>query len=192
VSGSAGAGAPPAQGSSALELAPADEGTARPRPPVRRERSRGHAGAGTERRDGGFRDPLSVGERPRAPWHPLPLSEILILVGAIATIIGFRRGEAGKAVLFVGVGAVAIGTIEVMLREHRSGYRSHTIILAVLPTLAFHTAVSLLAAAVVSPVPTWLRIAPLALDVPLYAVTFKLLRARFLDARRERVFAGAR
>ncbi len=140
-----------------------------------------------------YRDPLSVGERPQAPWHPLPLSELLILVGAIGTIVGFKRGEQGGGpVLFAGIGAVALGTIEVTLREHMSGYRSHAILLAMIPSLVFFTVLSLLAAALVTPVPTWLRIAPLILAVPLFWFLFRLLRARFLDARRERTFATRR
>jgi len=136
---------------------------------------------------------MSVGPRPQAPWHPLPLSEILIAVGAIATIIGLRRGvNGGGPVLIVGVVAVAIGTVEVTLREHLSGYRSHTIILALLPTVAFDTAVGFTLAAFITPVPTWLKVALLAIDIPLFAFLFKLLRARFLDARRERVSMGRR
>jgi len=142
---------------------------------------------------GGYKDPLSVGERPQAPWHPLPLSELLILVGGIGTIFGFQRGERGGGpVLLAGVGAVAIGTIEVTLREHLSGYRSHTILLAMVPTIVFFSAFSLIAAAFVTPVPTWLRIMPIGFAVPLFAFLFKLLRARFLDARRERTFATRR
>src|SRR5271169_5495025 len=34
---------------------------------------------------GTHRDPGGVGERPDAPWHPWPFSELLILVGAIGT-----------------------------------------------------------------------------------------------------------
>jgi hypothetical protein len=45
-------------------------------------------------------------------------------------------------------------------------------------------------AAFVSPVPVGLKVAPLALALPLFAVLFKVLRSRFHDARRERVFAG--
>ncbi len=43
-----------------------------------------------------------------------------------------------------------------------------------------------------TPVPVGLKVAPLALALPLFAVMFKLLRGRFRDARRERVFAGDR
>ena len=87
---------------------------------------------------------MSVGERPQAPWHPLPLSELLILIGAIGTIIGFSRAKSGGfssggPTLIAGLVAVALGTVEVTLREHRSGYRSHTLILALLPTIVFHS-----------------------------------------------------
>jgi hypothetical protein len=136
----------------------------------------------------GFRDPLSLGERPRALWHPLPLSELLILVGAIGTVIGLRRGIShGGPPLFAGLAAVAIGTVEVTLREHLSGYRSHTLILALLPTIVFHSAVILIVAAFTR-LPRWLNVALLVPDAALFAVLFKLLRARFLDARRERAF----
>jgi len=134
----------------------------------------------------------AAGERPEAPWHPLPLSELLILVGIIGVVIGFKRGTEHPApVLFAGVGAVMLGTFEVTLREHRAGFRSHTVMLAAIPTIAFHSAV-ILAVAAFTRVPRALNIGLLAADVALFAVLFKLLRARFEDARRERAFAGRR
>jgi hypothetical protein len=142
----------------------------------------------------GFKDPQSVGERPNAPWHPFPLSELLIFVGAIATVIGLvklKHGLAsGGATLIVGVVAVIVGTVEFSFREHRSGYRSHTVLLALLPTVVLYTGTLLVIAAFVSPVPVGLKVAPLALALPLFALLFKVLRGRFQDARRERVFAG--
>jgi len=177
-----------AHGASAVE-GPAPE-LAPPAPRSARKRARAPTAASDP--SGGFRDPLSVGERPQAPWHPLPLSELLILVGAIATVVGLRRGIShGGPALFAGLAAVLIGTVEVTLREHLSGYRSHTIILAVLAVIVFHSAVVLGVAAVTRP-PVALNVAVLALDVALFALLFKLLRARFLDARRERTFAGRR
>jgi hypothetical protein len=142
---------------------------------------------------GGFKDPQSVGERPQAPWHPLPLSELLILVGAIGTVIGLQKGVSnGGPALIAGLAAVLLGTLEVTLREHLSGYRSHTLILALLPTIIFDTILALVVAAFVTPVPVGFKVAVLVLDVPLFVFLFKLLRARFKDARRERVFAGSR
>jgi hypothetical protein len=137
---------------------------------------------------------MSVGERPQAPWHPLPLSELLILVGAIGTVVGLvlRKGAShGGPPLFAGLGAVLIGTVEVTLREHLSGYRSHTLILTLLPVIVFHTAVILIVAALTK-VPQALNVGLLLVDVALGTLLFKLLRARFLDARRERTFTGRR
>jgi hypothetical protein len=141
-----------------------------------------------------YKAPMSVGERPRAPWHPFPLSELLILVGAIGTIIGFSRAKSGGfssggPTLIASLIAVGLGTIEVTLREHLSGYRSHTLILALLPTVAFHSIV-ILGLAALTRVPRWVNVPLLLLDGALVTFLFKLLRLRFLDARRERTFAG--
>jgi hypothetical protein len=135
---------------------------------------------------------LAVGERPPAPWHPLPLSEFLIVVGIVGAAVGLSRGENGTAPLLAGIAAVVIGTVEVTLREHRSGYRSHAVILALLPIIALDTVLAFGVAAFVTPVPYALKIALLLFDVPVFAFLYKMLRARFLDARRERVFAGGR
>ncbi len=168
--------------------------SAEPSGKAKRERPRD--AAKRERGAGAWRDPLSVGERPRAPWHPLPLSELLILVGAIGTVIGLRRlGHGGIAhggsALFAGIAAVLIGTLEVTLREHLSGYRSHTLILTLLPLIVFHSAVILIVASLTT-VPKLLNVVLLLIDVAIGTVLFKLLRARYLDARRERTFAGRR
>jgi hypothetical protein len=141
---------------------------------------------------GSFREPQSFGERPQAPWHPLPLSELLILVGAIGTVVGLQKGVSdGGPPLFAGLAAVLIGTVEVTLREHLSGYRKHTLILALIPVIVFHSAVVLIVGAF-TPAPRVLNIGLLVIDAGLFAILFKLLGARFQDARRERVFAGRR
>jgi hypothetical protein len=194
--GKAGASAAGSGATASVERAPAERAA--------RGRDRRDAAAGGRRdgarRDGarppGFKAPQSLGERPDAPWHPFPLSELLIFVGAIATIVGLVKLKhglgSGGATLIVGVVAVLVGTVEFSFREHRSGYRSHTILLALLPTVVLYTGSLLIIAAFVSPVPVGLKVAPLALALPLFALLFKALRGRFRDARRERVFAGER
>jgi hypothetical protein len=136
-----------------------------------------------------------AGGRPPAPWHPLPLSELLILIGAIGTVVGLTRLSSGASadapLLFAGLAAVMIGTIEVTWREHRSGYRSHILLLALLPTILFHTAAILIVSAFTQ-VPRVLNVGLLIVDAALFAVLFKLLRAGFTDARRERKFAPRR
>ena len=125
------------------------------------------------------------GERPQAPWHPLPLSEILILVGGIATVVALKSHPQETTLLIVGLVAVGIGTFEVTLREHLSGYRSHTILLALVPVLAFHSLVIAIASAFSNPT-VLLSIVLLPFDLALFYFFFKLLRARFLDARQLR------
>jgi hypothetical protein len=132
----------------------------------------------------------TYGERPNAPWHPLPLSELLILVGAIAAALGLARSghdaSSGGRLLLAGLGAVGIGTIEVTLREHRSGYRSHTVMLAGLAVLVFDSILVLVLTSFTT-LPRVFTLGLIALDFALFAVLFKLLRARFVQARHARV-----
>jgi uncharacterized membrane protein len=147
----------------------------------------------TPRSVGAVAQPKTLGERPQAPWHPLPLSELLILVGMIGAVVAFVRGVPGNVpLLAASIGAVAIGTLDVALREHLAGFRAHTLMLAVIPAVIFHTAVVLVVPAFANQAPRWLNVALLPLDVAIVVVCFKLLRARYVDARRERTFAGLR
>lgn len=140
----------------------------------RRSRSRGAVQTPVSRR---------YGQRPRPPWHPLPLSELLILVGAIGVIVGLGRGIShGGPPLFAGIAAVALGTLEVTLREHRSGFRSHTVMLAALPVVVFHSVVAL-GISVFTRVPAIATVGLLGLDLILFLAMFKLLRTNFLTAR---------
>jgi hypothetical protein len=85
-------------------------------------------------------------------------------------------------VLLAGLGAVALGTLEITWREHRSGYRSHALLLALLPVIVFHTVVVLVLAAFTT-VPRAVNIGLLAVDLALFAFLFRLLRAQYTDAR---------
>ena len=114
----------------------------------------------------------------------------MILVGAIGTVVGLQKGIShGAAPLLVGLAAVVVGTVEVTLREHMSGFRSHAVLLSLLAAVVVHTSVVLIVAAFTH-TPRALNVALLVLDAAVFAAVFKLLRARFRDARRERVFAG--
>jgi hypothetical protein len=67
-------------------------------------------------------------ERPPAPWGSFPLAELTILAGLVLLAIGF----VGESLTAIAVGAVlgALGGLEVSVREHFAGYRSHTTMLA--------------------------------------------------------------
>ena len=67
-------------------------------------------------------------ERPPAPWGSFPLAELSVLAGIVMLIVGF----VGSNLTALGIGVVlgALGGLEVSIREHLAGYRSHTTLLA--------------------------------------------------------------
>jgi hypothetical protein len=67
-------------------------------------------------------------ERPPAPWGNAPLAELAILAGIICLAIGILGGH--PTLIGVGVALAGIGGMEVAIREHFAGYRSHTTLLA--------------------------------------------------------------
>jgi hypothetical protein len=67
-------------------------------------------------------------ERPPAPWGSFPLAELTVLGGIVMLVVGV----VSKSPTAIGVGVVlaALGGLEVSLREHLAGYRSHTTLLS--------------------------------------------------------------
>ncbi|HEX8049867.1 MAG TPA: hypothetical protein VF504_00230 [Solirubrobacterales bacterium] len=89
-------------------------------------------------------------ERPPAPWGNAPLAELVILAGIVSLAIGVIGGR--PTAIGVGVALASLGGLEVAVREHLAGYRSHTTMLAgaafVLVTgLVFYAADQILAVA---------------------------------------------
>lgn len=124
------------------------------------------------------------GERPEGPFGGVPVSEIAILLGLIGAVVGFLNG--GGPALVVGLVVCALGVCEITVREHFSGYRSHTALLAGVPAVAIEAG---LVALVGEPKQRGLL---LVVVVPVFAVLFWLLRRRFMVARQARVARGAR
>ena len=67
-------------------------------------------------------------ERPPAPWGNAPLAELAILAGIVCLAVGILGSH--TTVIGVGVGLAGVGGMEVAIREHFAGYRSHTTLLA--------------------------------------------------------------
>ena len=81
--------------------------------------------------------PLSD-ERPKAPWHPFPLVELAVLVGIVLIVIGVIVGldsDRGRLALLCGLVLASLGGLDTALREHFSGFRSHSSVLAGLPAV---------------------------------------------------------
>lgn len=121
--------------------------------------------------------------RPDAVWAPFPLSEIAMAVGLVLFVIGFAGG--GPAPLVAGVGVLTVVVAELCLREHFAGFRSHSILLGLLPVTAVH-----LGFVYVSGV-TWRGPLALALDLAIAGALARWLQRRFVVAR-ERARVAAR
>jgi hypothetical protein len=67
-------------------------------------------------------------DRPAAPWGKVPLAELTILAGIVALIVGLVGRH--PTALGLGVALAGLGGMEVAIREHFAGYRSHTTLLA--------------------------------------------------------------
>ncbi len=75
--------------------------------------------------------------RPPAPWGSFPLVEICVLVGIILVVVGLIIGaERGALAIGVGIGLAALGGLELAIREHFAGFRSHSSLLAGVPAIA--------------------------------------------------------
>jgi len=71
---------------------------------------------------------------PPAPWAPLPLTELAVAGGLALLVVGFLTGgTTGMTILIVGLALGSLAGFEQAFREHRSGYKSHSAVLASLP-----------------------------------------------------------
>jgi len=65
------------------------------------------------------------------------LVEICILIGLILLLVGFiGGGDRGPVLVLTGLALASIGGFELAIREHFSGFRSHSTLLAGIPAVA--------------------------------------------------------
>jgi hypothetical protein len=121
----------------------------------------------------------TVGERPTGVFGDLPISEVLILLGIIGIIAGVING--GGVALLVGVGVCGVAVLEITAREHFSGFRSHTSLLAALPAVIVETLLVQFVGVPSVPILLFLPI------IPVFALSFWQLRRMFQLARQTRL-----
>jgi hypothetical protein len=113
-----------------------------------------------------------LSEAPAAPWSPFPLVELCILAGIVLAVAGLlTHGSRGRLLLGFGLSLVSIASLELSIREHFAGYRSHTTLLAGACAVALDAGLYFLT-----------KLAPellLALGVAVFAVAFRTLRQAF-------------
>jgi hypothetical protein len=116
--------------------------------------------------------------RPRAPWHPVPLTEIAIVAGLVAFGVGLRSGANGP--LTVGIVVLVLAVLELTAREHFAGFRSHSLVLALIITVAVAAVLREAGGSVFSgPV-------ALAVELPVFAGLSFLFRGRYRESREAR------
>ena len=111
-------------------------------------------------------------EAPPAPWSPFPLVEICVLIALVLIVVGaVSDGPRRGVFLACGLALACLAGLELAVREHFAGYRSHSALLAgavavvaVLP-LFFFTALP--------------QIALLAVGVVVYSLAFFVFRRAF-------------
>ena len=73
----------------------------------------------------------SFEDRPPAPWGSFPLVEIVILIGIVLLVWGFFvEGERGATMIIAGLALASLAGLELTIREHFAGFRSHSTLLA--------------------------------------------------------------
>jgi hypothetical protein len=88
------------------------------------------ARAGTPRRSTYGRRGSS--EPPPAPWGSFPLSELVVLLALVLGVVGvITWGDRGRLMLVCAMALGSLAGLEVSIREHVAGFRSHTSLLAI-------------------------------------------------------------
>ncbi|MEA2278843.1 MAG: hypothetical protein QOC78_3803 [Solirubrobacteraceae bacterium] len=72
-----------------------------------------------------------MGEAPKAPWSPFPLVELAILLALVLLVAGALSAPPRRGILVgAGLALVTLAGLELALREHLHGFRSHSSLLA--------------------------------------------------------------
>lgn len=145
----------------------------------RRSRKRASAPASGAAPAAGPREPVPAPARrrsrrdqaPPAPWGSFPLVELMVLVAIVIGVWGLvQGGRSGMILLITGCVLGSLAGLEVSIREHLAGHRSHTTVLALIP------AVVVVGALYFAGVP---RLAFLAAGAAVFGTAFFALRELF-------------
>jgi hypothetical protein len=111
-------------------------------------------------------------EAPKAPWSPFPLVELVVLMALVLIVLGFvADGPRRAALLGCGFVLVTLAGLELALREHFAGFRSHSTLLAGAGAVAVDAPLYLL-----TDIP---QLALLALGACVFALVLLLARSAF-------------
>lgn len=74
----------------------------------------------------------SPADRPQPLWGAFPLTELVTLAGIVLMVWGFLSGPGtdGNSKIGAGLAIASIAGLELAVREHVTGFRSHTTLLS--------------------------------------------------------------
>lgn len=113
-------------------------------------------------------------EAPKPIWAPIPVTEVLILIGLIVAAIGLAKGAAPMVI--GGLVILGAASTELAAREHLAGYRSHSGMLGGLAAVVVTAAIGFGVDALGASVPVW---ALLAVAVIVFLLAFSGARRVF-------------
>jgi hypothetical protein len=116
--------------------------------------------------------------RPPGPWGRFPITEITVAAGLLFIGIALAGGATPKSPRFlIGVGVCALAVVELTVREHVTGFRSHTLLLAFLPVVGLQGIISL------TDLPRTLQQLALPVDFVIFAVLFQVWQSVYKRAQ---------
>lgn len=125
----------------------------------------------------------STAKRPAPPWGSFPLTELVVLLGLLLAVGGFLVGvEDGRGRTMFGAGVVlgALGGLEIVVRDHFAGYRSHTTLISGLAAFVVITAAVLLLRELAPTMPPYAALsAALVAGAVAFGLAFRQLRRVF-------------
>jgi hypothetical protein len=151
------------------------DGAPAPGAPTRaqRDEARRRRAEGGQTRRSYARGRRSIDERPPAPWGSFPLSELAVLVAIVLIVASFPvGGDQGVVMFAAGLLLGTLAGLEVSIREHFAGFRSHSTLLAGCLAILTITAIALAAGEVFVPV-------LLAAGLVVFGIAFWSLREAF-------------
>jgi hypothetical protein len=96
-----------------------------------RQRAATRAGVPATRRPSSRAGRRSGRDRPPAPWGSFPLVELVVLLAIVILVAGFFvQGNRGVVMIAAGITLGSLAGLELSIREHFAGYRSHSSVLA--------------------------------------------------------------
>ena len=113
----------------------------------------GTRGAGASPSASPARRRSARGERPPAPWGKFPLVELCVLLAIVLLIAGFAvGGKQGATMIIAGLAVGSLAGLELAIREHFAGFRSHSTLLAGSIALVVSTLIALIAGNILLPI----------------------------------------